>query len=105
MNYKKVTVGFVVQSFKEDGIITSQEFIAGDEVSYEDGYGDSVDIQEKEYVPFHMVQPEDKEEKQRAVIAALAQIKEDAESGDFSAIEELLDSVPLDVLKNFLPED
>lgn len=105
MIYKKVTVGFVVQSFQKDGKFLEQEFIAGDEVSYEDAFGEPVDIREKGYLPFTMVQPEDEEEKKKAVIAALAQIKEDAESGDFSAIEELLDSVPLDVLKNFLPED
>jgi hypothetical protein len=46
--YTKVTIGFVTQTFtkKDDGnfICTDQEFIAGDEVNYEDDMGDAVEV-------------------------------------------------------------
>jgi len=55
---KKVTVGFVVQTFDPyAGKFVSQEFVAGDEVTYENEMGDVVDEWE-EYLPFNMVQPE-----------------------------------------------
>ena len=41
--YNKITVGFVVQEFDENCRCVAQEFIAGDDVSYEGKeYGDEV---------------------------------------------------------------
>jgi hypothetical protein len=59
---KKITTGFVIQSFNADtGKCFSQEFICGDEVDYEDEVGEPFDIEclqlELEYQPFDMVQP------------------------------------------------
>jgi len=54
---KKVTVGFVVQTFDTDTEkFISQEFIAGDQVDFEDESGEPVD-EFSEYLPFEMVQP------------------------------------------------
>ncbi len=56
--YKKVTIGFVVQTFDDNGEPTEQEFIAGDEVTYENGEGEIINTPENEiYLPFDMVQP------------------------------------------------
>ncbi len=44
MLVKKITVGFIVQEFDTDlGRFVAQEFIAGDQTSYEDENGNSVD--------------------------------------------------------------
>lgn len=53
---KKITVGYVVQSF-EDGKCVSQEFVAGDEVTCVDENGNVVELSESDYYPFDMVQP------------------------------------------------
>lgn len=62
--HKKIIVGFVVQTYADNKCI-EQEFIGGDEVSYEDMDGDVLGIAAKrgiisreEYFPMHMVQPE-----------------------------------------------
>jgi len=52
---KKITSGFVVQTFV-DGIFIEQEFIAGDEVDVEDEDGNPV-YSHLPYHPFDMVQP------------------------------------------------
>jgi len=65
MIVRKVTVGFVIQTFDTDlpGFI-SQEFIAGDQCDYEDVNGETVDsslliVDGKEaYLPFNMVDPD-----------------------------------------------
>jgi len=63
MIVRKITAGFVVQEF--DTIKkkwTDQEFIAGDQVDYEDADGNPVDDEltpETSYLPFEMVQPEE----------------------------------------------
>ena len=58
MKFRKITTGFVIQNY-EDGKCVSQEFVAGDEVEYEDETGDPVDFPDysEEYQPFDMVQP------------------------------------------------
>jgi hypothetical protein len=65
MIIKKVTAGFVIQTFDtETRKYVNQEFIAGD-VSYENAVGDSVDPElmqnitdgTEPYLPFDMVQP------------------------------------------------
>ena len=60
MLVRKITHGFVVQVFDtEKGRFVSQEFVAGDEVAYEDSHGEAVDSDMvAAYLPFHMVQPE-----------------------------------------------
>lgn len=58
MKYKKITVGFVVQTFDETGQPVSQEFVAGDQVDYETLTGEPIDAPANEvYLPFEMAQP------------------------------------------------
>ncbi len=56
--FNKITVGFVVQSFKKnaDGkfICTSQDFIAGDDVQFENVKGEPIEAPDHEYQPFNM---------------------------------------------------
>jgi hypothetical protein len=56
--FNKITVGFVIQVFEKnaDGrfICTSQEFIAGDQVDYEDTDGNPIDPPEHPYQQFNM---------------------------------------------------
>lgn len=57
MKIFKITTGFVIQTF--DTItreFISQEFIAGDQVDFEDENGNKVDSFNN-YLPFEMVQP------------------------------------------------
>ena len=59
MEYNKVTIGFVVQSYR-DGECVRQEFIASDEVSREDtvtGESIEVDVKTEQYQPMDLVQP------------------------------------------------
>jgi len=52
----KITVGFVIQKFDtESGKCISQEFVAGDEVSYETESGKHLD--DDLYQPYDMVNP------------------------------------------------
>lgn len=61
--HKKITVGFVIQDYKKlsNGtlVATGQEFIAGDQVDYEDDNGEAISIDTSKEVdcPFDMVQP------------------------------------------------
>lgn len=63
MKISKITVGFVIQTFDTDkGQFVSQDFIAGDEVTYEDLDGNVLDAAAvmptpEPYLPFDMVQP------------------------------------------------
>ncbi len=57
--YNKIAIGFVVQRYV-DGRCTNQEFIGGDEVSYEDpdsGETVEVDLASEKSQPMEMVQP------------------------------------------------
>ena len=55
---KKITVGFVIQNYDEDGKCTGQEFVAGDECYWEDDLGDFCDEPDEEtYQSFDMIQP------------------------------------------------
>ncbi len=59
MEYNKVIVGFVVQSYA-DGECVRQEFIASDEVSREDpasGESIEVDVKAERYQSMDLVQP------------------------------------------------
>ena len=57
----KITIGFVVQTYNEDGKCTRQEFVAmeGDDgVSWENEFGEEADSPlDAEYFPLHMEQP------------------------------------------------
>ena len=56
--FTKITIGFVTQSYKKSAagkfICTKQEFIAGDDVQFEDLKGDSIEVSEHEYQPFNI---------------------------------------------------
>ena len=60
---KKVTHGFVIQVYDtKKRRWTSQEFVEGDQVDWEDGSGEFLDDPEEspaydDYLPFDMVQP------------------------------------------------
>lgn len=59
MNFKKITTGFVIQTYRDKKCI-GQEFIAGDQVDWENEKGEGVPYQENhEYQCFDMVQPDD----------------------------------------------
>jgi len=58
MEFNKVTTGFVVQKYRKNntGKFTCihQEFVAGDDVQFENLKGDSIEASEHEYQPFNM---------------------------------------------------
>ena len=61
MRVHKITTGFVIQVFDtKTGQCVEQSFVAGDDVQYEDQYGNPIDWREAQsaYQPFEMVQPE-----------------------------------------------
>lgn len=61
MIVKKITVGFVIQDYDtETKKFVSQEFIAGDQVDWEDEDGNAIP-EEDAYLSFEMIQPEDME--------------------------------------------
>ena len=57
--FTKITIGFVTQIFEKDAagkfVCTAQEFIAGDQVDYEDIDGNPVDPPEHKYQPYNMI--------------------------------------------------
>ncbi len=58
---KKITTGFMVQDYNHEGECISQEFIAADEVEWENKNGFPVEAPGNAmYQPFDMVQPEKK---------------------------------------------
>ncbi len=67
MEYNKITVGFVIQTFK-DGKPVDQVFICGDDVTYEDMNGEVIkhpyapNEKDEPYLPFDMVQPSREED-------------------------------------------
>lgn len=60
MIVKKITVGFVVQSYDTETYkFVHQEFVAGDQVDWENKDGETLDSPAtKNYLPFDMVQPQ-----------------------------------------------
>ena len=58
LEFNKVTTGFVVQKYRMDKAgkfaCLHQEFIAGDDVHFENRKGDSIEAPEHEYQPFNM---------------------------------------------------
>ena len=58
MSYTKISEGYVVQEFDDEGHPVSQKFIAEGEVTYENKFGEPMDAPELGvYLPFDMVQP------------------------------------------------
>ena len=62
---RKIIDGYVVQTYTDDGVPVSQEFVAGDNCEWEQEngeFGDCIECPEEgdkfPYVPFFMVQPE-----------------------------------------------
>jgi hypothetical protein len=54
----KITVGYVVQNFDDNGKCVSQSFIASDEQTWENQYGESVDAPDNaENFSLEMIQP------------------------------------------------
>jgi len=57
--FTKITVGFVCQHYRENAsgkfVCIHQEFIAGDDVQYENPEGDTISPPEHDYQPFNMV--------------------------------------------------
>lgn len=61
MNFRKITPGFIIQTFNDAGEFLSQEFISGDDVEYETEDGDPINVMDmplagNEYFPFEMKQ-------------------------------------------------
>jgi hypothetical protein len=63
--FKKITTGFVIQDYDENGKCISQSFVAGDDVQFEDKNGNPLETDDgekiernHEYFPFDMVQPQ-----------------------------------------------
>ena len=58
LEFNKVTTGFVVQKYRNDGTgkfrCSHQEFIAGDDVQFENVKDESIEAPEHEYQPFNM---------------------------------------------------
>ena len=58
MEINKVTTGFVIQKYRKQSTgkfkCIDQEFVAGDDVQFEDFHGDSVEPPEHDYQPFNM---------------------------------------------------
>ena len=58
LEFNKVTTGFVVQKFRKNSTgnsrCTHQEFIAGDDVQFENVKGESIEAPEHEYQQFNM---------------------------------------------------
>jgi len=63
MYFKKITHGWVEQTFDDDAVCIAQEFFAGDIVEYESENGCPIsfeygpDLYESAYYPFDMRQP------------------------------------------------
>jgi hypothetical protein len=56
---KKIIVGFVVQTFdNETKKCIHQEFVSGDDITYENDNGDTLDNHEELYFPLEMKQSE-----------------------------------------------
>jgi len=57
--FSKITTGFVAQTYEKNSadefVCTSQEFIAGDQVDYEDAEGNSVNPPDHRYQQFKMI--------------------------------------------------
>ncbi|MFA6187527.1 MAG: hypothetical protein WC770_10020 [Phycisphaerae bacterium] len=61
LEFNKITTGFVCQKYRKDEsgkfVCIHQEFIAGDDVQFENVKGDPIAAPEHDYQPFNMVPP------------------------------------------------
>ena len=59
LEFNKVTTGFVVQKYRNDDTskfkCTHQEFVAGDDVQFENIKGEPIEAPEHDYQPFNMI--------------------------------------------------
>ena len=59
LEFNKITTGFVVQKYRKNNTgkfrCIHQEFVAGDDVQFENLKGDSIEAPEHEYQPFNML--------------------------------------------------
>lgn len=55
---RKISYGHVIQTFNDDGKCIEQEFVAGDQVEWEDENDGFIPTPVHDYQPFHMVQPQ-----------------------------------------------
>lgn len=57
--FNKITVGFICQRYRKNSsgkfVCIHQEFVAGDDVQYENAEGDAISPPEHDYQPFNMV--------------------------------------------------
>jgi hypothetical protein len=58
LEFNKVTTGFVIQKYRKNSagrfVCINQEFIAGDDVQFENLKGDPIEAPEHDYQPFNM---------------------------------------------------
>ncbi|MFA6424708.1 MAG: hypothetical protein WCW64_00815 [Phycisphaerae bacterium] len=56
--FTKITVGFVAQTYEKNSagefVCIAQEFIAGDQVDYEDANSNKIEPPDHKYQPFNM---------------------------------------------------
>jgi hypothetical protein len=56
--FTKITIGFVTQTYAKNSagefVCAEQEFIAGDQVDYEDANGNKINPPDHKYQPFNM---------------------------------------------------
>ena len=63
MKARKITSGFVFQEYcTESRQWISQEFVAGDDVQWEDENGEYIDSLQTSYLPFVMIQPQENDD-------------------------------------------
>jgi hypothetical protein len=57
--FTKITTGFVAQAYEKNSagefVCTSQEFVAGEQVDYEDANGNSISSPDHRYQQFKMI--------------------------------------------------
>lgn len=81
MKVRKITYGFVDQTF-ENGKCIDQEFVAGDQVEWNDLSGGDIEEEDVTDFPMNMVQPETKEfgqEFDSTTIPVVGKLKEDGQ--------------------------
>jgi hypothetical protein len=81
--YKKITSGFVTQTFcAETNRPISQNFTAGGEVDYENEQGDTIDassiIEKEQYLPYDMVQPKEETSNKKYLVSIVLYVGEHA---------------------------
>ena len=87
----KVTHGFVIQTYETDGKCIAQEFIAGDDCSWEDEEGSIIEEPSNaEYMPYHMVQSNDLSYDELVTVLEVARVAL-ADAGIYDEMADQLD--------------